>query len=313
MVLARMLPLPFELRLEPRDRGRAVEKRLARALPDAHWSHLMKLLRRRQVRLEDGRVLRKGDPLPGEGRLLVVPPEQAGPAPPPAPNRRIAFRVLHEDPDLAVVVKPAPLPMHPGPGHGTDTFLNALVGRWPELAARGAARGWGLVHRLDRETSGLLVVARTARARDALVQAFAARAVEKRYRALVQGRPQPAAGEVRAPVGGKEAHTAWETEEVAGEVALLRLWPRTGRTHQLRVHLAGLGCPVVGDDRYGPPDPGEQVRRLHLPRLALHAEALAFVHPVSGARLAFEDPWPRELRRAWSRARKLARPAGGAS
>ena len=299
--------LPLQLELGPRDEGRPVERRLARAMPDASWSYLMKLLRRGQVQLE-GRALRKGDPLPGRGRLVVAAPE-AGQVRPPAPNRRIRLRVLHEDPHLAVVAKPAPLAMHPGPGHGTDTLLNALVGRWPQLAELGPEQGWGLVHRLDQETSGLVVVALTAAAREGLVAAFAARAVEKRYRALTQGRPGQPAGEVTTPVAGKEAHTRWEVEEEAGEVGLLRLFPRTGRTHQLRIHLAGLGCPVLGDPRHGPA--GLRLgARLGLHRLALHAEGLAFTHPLSGAPLRFEDPWPRELRRAWARARKFSAGAG---
>lgn len=304
--------LPLSLPLKPEDEGRPVEKRLARALPDAPWSLLMKLLRRGQVRV-GARVLRKGDPLPGAGRLEVSEPHTTGDAAarPPAPNRKIRLRVVHEDEHLAVVIKPAPLAMHPGPGHGTDTLLNALVARWPQLVALGPARGWGLVHRLDRETSGLLAVALTAPARDGLVAAFAARQVEKRYRALALGAPAGQAGEVTSPVGGKDAHTRWELEAVAGRVAQLRLFPRTGRTHQLRVHLAGLGCPLLGDPRYGDLDgQRELLRKLGLTRLALHAEALACTHPVTGARLAWEDPWPRELRRAWSSAQKIAPGAG---
>lgn len=290
---------PRFVTLGPRDAGRPVEKVLARALPGAAWSHVMKLLRRGLVRLEgqDERPLRRGDAVPGAGRLVIAPGDDR-PAAPPMPNRRLRFAVLHADPDLAVVEKPAPLAMHPGPGHGTDTFLNALVGRFPELAGLGEERGWGLVHRLDRETSGLLVVARTAAARDALVEAFAARAVEKRYGALCLGRPAAVEGEVATPVDGKEALTRWRVDAAAGGVGRLTLLPRTGRTHQLRIHLASLGCPVLGDPRHGPAGL-PLAARIGLERLALHAEALAFDHPSSGRRLAFESPWPPELTRAW--------------
>lgn len=290
---------PRFVTLGPSDAGRPVEKVLARALRDAAWSHVMKLLRRGQVSVEgrDGPALRRGDPVPGRGRLVIATDDDR-PVAAPMPNRKLRFAVWHADPDLAVVEKPAPLAMHPGPGHGTDTFLNALVGRFPELATLGEERGWGLVHRLDRETSGLLVVARSAAARDALVEAFAARAIEKRYGALCRGRPPADEGEVATPVDGKDALTRWRVEASAGQVARLTLFPRTGRTHQLRIHLASLGCPILGDPRHGR-DGLALAARLGLERLALHAEGLAFTHPISGQRLAFESKWPAELTRAW--------------
>lgn len=226
----------------------------------------------------------------------------------PRPNEGVPLALRHEDPDLLVLEKPAGRVMHPGPEHGRDTLLNGLVARYPELLLLGEARGWGLVHRLDRDTSGLVVVARSAGARDALVAAFGAREVEKRYRALTAGAPQQPAGTIEAPLEGQEAVTRWELLERAGSgrltVGLLALRPATGRTHQLRLHLAGIGCPILGDKRHGPTGI-PLAQRLGLRRVALHAEALAFRHPATGERMAWESPWPEELERAWRNALTL--------
>lgn len=201
--------------------------------------------------------------------------------------------------------KPAGLVMHPGPGHGATTLLNGLVAAYPELLALGPERGFGLVQRLDRSTSGLVVVARTARARDGLVGAFTARAVHKRYRALLKGVPNEREGSVEAPIEGDPAHSRWEVLARTGGgrwvVSQVALFPLTGRTHQLRIHMAGLGCPILGDKRHGAPSiPIAQ--QLGLRRTALHAERLELRHPISGAALAWERPWPAELEQVWQRA-----------
>jgi 23S rRNA pseudouridine1911/1915/1917 synthase len=284
-------------RARPADIGRRVEKLLARCLPSATWSHVARLLRQGRVVTEGGQVLRAGDALRGDEVVHVRRPGRASETA-PQPNRRLWLDVVHEDPDVLVVNKPSGLTMHPGPGHGTDTLLNVLVGRRPDLLALGAARGWGLVHRLDRDTSGLVLVARTPLAYDALTAAFAARKVDKTYLALVSGRPDPQSGEVSTPVDDKDALTRYETlASTPGPrfVSLVAAHPVTGRMHQIRVHLASRGCPVLGDERHG----GADTPRA--PRLALHAHRLAFDHPVGGARLSFERPLPRDLRRAWKR------------
>ncbi len=281
------------------DAGRRVESALARRMPDAPWGHVQKLLRQGRVQL-DGATAQRGAILTGNEEV-VVRAAVSHPPPPPMPNRRIRFQVRHEDADLAVVVKPAPLPMHPGPGHGTDTFLNALVGAWPEMLDLGPDRAWGLVHRLDAETSGLLVVARSAAGYDGLAAAFRDRRVAKEYLALVSGRPDPESGAVDRPIEGKDARTEYVVAETAGGVSLVRARPVTGRNHQIRIHLAGLGCPVLHDPRHGT-GRDEITARLYLGRLALHAHRLAFDHPSSGRELSFEEPFPRDLKRAWRRA-----------
>lgn len=284
------------------DAGRPIERVLVKRLGLA-WSHVAKLLRQERVRVGE-RALARGDAVSRGDEVVIAPPAGGGPRA-PLPNRRLRLRVVHEDPDLLVVAKAPGVPVHPGPGHGTDTLLNALVAHDPGLLALGASRGWGLVHRLDQDTSGLLLVARSAAAHEALVAGFKARAVKKEYLALVDGRPPGEAGEVATPVDGKEALTRWALVEARGGASLVRAWPVTGRTHQVRLHLAGLGCPVLGDRQHGRRRAGS----LDVPRLALHAHRLELTHPVTGAPLALEEPLPRDLRRAWSSAARLARRA----
>jgi 23S rRNA pseudouridine1911/1915/1917 synthase len=216
--------------------------------------------------------------------------------------------VVHEDDDVLVVDKPAGLVVHPGAGNPTGTLVHGLVAHFPEIAAVGEPDRPGIVHRLDRDTSGLLVVARTEQARARLVRALAAREVEREYLALVGGMPGADAGLVDAPVGrssreptrmavsatGKEARTRYAVESrwPAHDVSLLRCRLETGRTHQIRVHLAAIGHPVVGDETYAT---GRRPS-VSSPRLFLHATRLAFDHPVTGARVEASSPLPADLR-----------------
>jgi 23S rRNA pseudouridine1911/1915/1917 synthase len=249
-----------------------------------------------------------------EGDEVDVDAEpDAGPSVVPDPS--VGFTVVHADDDVVVVDKPAGLVVHPGAGHATGTLVHGLVARFPELAAVGEPDRPGLVHRLDRDTSGLLVVARTEPARQRLVGALAAREVERVYLALVAGLPESDAGMVDAPVGrssreptrmavsarGKEARTRYAVERRWPDpgVALLRCRLETGRTHQIRVHLAAIGHPVVGDDTYAT---GRRPA-LDVPRLFLHAARLAFAHPVTGEPLAFTSPLPPDLSTVLSRLR----------
>lgn len=283
------------------DAGRRIERFLASRL-EASAAHVAKLLRQGRVRL-GSRVLRRGDRLEGGEALEIDPGAAERPA--PLPNRRVRLRVLHEDPDLLVISKPSGLPMHPGPGHGSDTLLNGLIAAFPELLTLGAEREYGLAHRLDLGTSGVIAVGRTPEGYTGLVEAFKARAVSKEYLAFTAGAPEGESGEVDLPVDGKDAVTRWEVFGRAGDVGRLRLLPVTGRKHQLRVHLAHLGCPVLADSRHGRGLDG-LTARLYLKRLALHARALSLPHPVTGALLSFLEEPPRALRKVWGRAEKLA-------
>ncbi len=302
-----MIPLPATVQLSPDHAGKRVEHVLLRALPGIKESFLLLLLHRGKVLL-DGRPLRRGDRLPGAGRLEVQPPDARNGPRGPVPQPRIPLDVRHEDADVIVVEKPSGLAMHPGPQHGSDTLQNALVARYPELVELGAARGYGLVQRLDRDVSGLVVVARSARAHEALVDAFTAREVEKRYRAVTLGAPPTPRGTIETPVDGREARTSFELLERAGAgaafMALLALRSHTGRKHQLRVHLAGLGCPILGDKQHGETTL-DLAKQIGLRRIALHAEWLPFPPPVTREKMAFAPPVPPELESAWLRARAL--------
>lgn len=219
----------------------------------------------------------------------------------------VTFHIVFADDHVIVVDKPHELVVHPGAGNPTGTLAQGIVARYPEVASVGEPGRPGIVHRLDRGTSGLLVVARTEAARTSLVAQLAHRAVTRRYLALTWGHLDSPRGLVDAPIGrskrdptrmavttrGKEARTAYEVEQRFAEpvrVDLLRCTLETGRTHQIRVHLAAVGHPVVGDARYG------GVREsLVAARPFLHARQLAFDHPASGERVTFDAPLPADL------------------
>jgi len=224
------------------------------------------------------------------------------------PDPGVVFPVVHEDEHLLVVDKPAGLVVHPGAGQGEGTLVHGLLARYPELVGVGVdpVRP-GIVHRLDKGTSGLLLVARTPAAYEALVAMLAARAVHRRYRALVWGHLTSPTGLVDAPIGrspreptrmavverGKEARTRYEVlarYRDPVEVSELACTLETGRTHQIRVHLRSIGHPVVGDVRY---DGARQ--SLPVARPFLHAEVLELDHPVTGEALHFEAPLPQDL------------------
>jgi 23S rRNA pseudouridine1911/1915/1917 synthase len=253
------------------------------------------------------------------------------PAPAPAEPRPedIPIAVVHEDTHLVVLDKPAGLVVHPGAGRTGGTLVNALLRHVRDLSGVGGVLRPGIVHRLDRGTSGLLVVAKDDETHRSLVRQFAGRTVEKEYLALVLGVPARAAGEVDAPIGrdpvhrqrmsvraprGREARTSWRIEEHFDGAALLRVRLHTGRTHQIRVHLASLGHPLAGDPVYGgtrsPSSRRAEAREAlrSLARPALHAARLAFTHPASGERLSFEAPLPLDLATVLDRLRAAPRP-----
>jgi 23S rRNA pseudouridine1911/1915/1917 synthase len=216
------------------------------------------------------------------------------------------LRIPYEDEHLLVVDKPGGLVVHPAAGHGSGTLVQALAGR----SAGGDPERPGIVHRLDRDTSGLLVVARTDQAYEGLRALVRRRALEREYLALVRGRPRSRTGRIEAPIGRdrrdptrrsldtdvpKDAITHFELVDLYDDHALLRVRLETGRTHQIRVHLAAIGLPVVGDPVYGTPEPGL--------RQFLHAARLAFTHPVTGERVDVESPLPPDLDAALARTR----------
>ena len=221
------------------------------------------------------------------------------PAPMPAAHDLPDVPIAYEDEHVLVVDKPAGLVVHPGAGHASDTLVNVLAGK----LAGGDPERPGIVHRLDRDTSGLMVVARTEEAYERLSQLVRERALERTYLALVRGRPRSRRGKIDAPIGrdrgdatrisldsesARDAVTHFEVVELLGDHALLRLRLETGRMHQIRVHLAAIDLPVVGDPTYG-------VAATELGRQFLHASELAFPHPVTGERIETRSELPAEL------------------
>ena len=269
------------------------------------WSRadVQELLARAAIVI-DGREVAKSHRLV-EGSVVELLEEPAVGAP-PEPDASVAIDVRHADDDVIVVAKPAGLVVHPGAGHAGGTLVNGLLARFPDVAAIGDAYRPGIVHRLDRDTSGLLVVARSPRAYDSLVEQISSRSVDRRYVALVWGALSSPRGVIDAPIGrstarrtrmavresGKVARTEYEVRTAFDEpvCSLLDCRLETGRTHQIRVHLSAIGHPVVGDATYG----GSRVS-IRLDRPFLHATHLAFDHPLTGERLAFDDALPREL------------------
>ena len=266
------------------------------------------------VAVDGVRVQRGADRL-RDGQAVVIEVPEAVPAAFPEPDPTVALPVVFEDGDVVVIDKPADLVVHPGPGHDGATLVNGLLARYPEVAGVGDPQRPGIVHRLDRGTSGLLMVARSPRAHGALVAQLAQRSVERRYRTLVWGHPESPRGLIEAAIGrsvrhptrmavttdGKEARTRYEVEAPftdPGPTALLTCRLETGRTHQIRVHLSAIGHAVVGDDRYGGV---RQTLELHRP--FLHAERLGFDHPGTGERLTFTSPLPEDLASVLARLR----------
>jgi 23S rRNA pseudouridine1911/1915/1917 synthase len=253
----------------------------------------------------DGAARPKRHVLAGGETVAVEPPEAGAPDAdvPPAP-----FAVAHEDEHLLVVDKPAGVVVHPARGHGQGTLVQALAGR---VGGGDDPERPGIVHRLDRDTSGLLVIARSEEAHAALKAQLKRREIVREYLALVEGRPPARSGTIEAPLGrdrrvrtristdtdeGREAITHFEVERALPDDTLLRVRLETGRTHQIRAHLLAIGHPVAGDREYG------GAGRHGLERQFLHAARLAFPHPLGGAAIDVSSPLPPDLQAALRRA-----------
>jgi 23S rRNA pseudouridine1911/1915/1917 synthase len=280
-------------------------------MPAESRSRLQGLIERNAVLL-DGRPIRASARLrEGQQVEVEIPEPTAAEVRPEA----IPLDVVFEDPHLVVLDKPAGLVVHPGAGRATGTLVNALLHRVKDLSGVGGVLRPGIVHRLDRGTSGLLVVAKDDATHRALASQFASRGVEKEYLALVLGTPSPRQGVIDRPIGrhpiqrqrmavragGRAARSHYRVVELLDGAALLRVAIQTGRTHQIRVHLASIGHPVAGDATYGGTRSAGARRAASrqalasLRRPALHAARLAFDHPQHGQRLCFESPLPKDI------------------
>lgn len=289
-----------------------LDRFLAERFPDHSRSFLASLIRDGMVAI-DGSPLRPSRAVRAGEVIEVTFPE---PVPLELVPEPIPLSILHEDADLIVLDKPSGLTVHPGAGARHGTLVHALLHHCRDLSGIGGVERPGIVHRLDKETSGVLVVAKTDAAHRDLVRQFQERTVEKTYMALVRGRVAPRSGRIDLPIGRDRVHrvrisartatpraalTEYTVREELDGFAWLEVRPRTGRTHQIRVHLAHLGHPVVGDRLYGgsrPPLPEGDPRRPALAsfrRLALHALRLAFTHPGTRRRVVYEAPVPRQM------------------
>jgi 23S rRNA pseudouridine1911/1915/1917 synthase len=295
--VSRHAPRPSRLRVRVSDSAAGLRlDRFLAGLPEiGSRGAAERLLADRAVRV-NGKPEPKNTRLAGGEEIELELPE----APPPLAPEDVGLRIAYEDEHLLVVDKPAGVAVHPSAGHAKGTLVHGVLAHG---AAGGEEERPGIVHRLDRDTSGLLVVARSEEAHRRLKNMVRQRQLERTYLALVRGRPRSRAGRIEAPIGRdrrdptrqsldsnspRDAVTHFELVEQLGEYALLRIRLETGRTHQIRVHLAAIGLPVVGDRVYGAPDPA-------LGRQFLHATRLAFTHPFTGERVDVESPLPPDL------------------
>jgi 23S rRNA pseudouridine1911/1915/1917 synthase len=296
-----------ELTVQADRAGERLDVAVAR-LSDISRSQAQRLIEEGAV-TQNGRPRRKaGERLDGNETLRVLLPAPVAATPQP---ESIPLDIVYEDAHLIVVNKPAGMPVHPGPGHSGRTLVNALLAHCPDLPGIGGVQRPGIVHRLDKDTSGLIVAAKDERTHNGLAAQLKNRQVKKAYLALVTGRVEPPEALIDAPIGrdpnnrrrmmvspvtnsgrataGRDAQTSYRVREHLSGFTLVEASPATGRTHQIRVHLASIGHPVVGDVVYGKPSP-------LVPRQFLHAWRLAFRHPIDGRDLSFEAELPDDLR-----------------
>lgn len=303
--------------------GQRLDRTLAGLVPDLSRARIQALIRDGAVTCAGRTILDPGHRVKsGDEAVLAVPPAKPAEPEPQA----MALAVAYEDEDLIVIDKPAGLVVHPAAGHESGTLVNALIAHCgDQLSGIGGVKRPGIVHRLDKDTSGLLVVAKSDRAHQGLSEQFQSHGLDGRlervYEALVWGTPSLPLGTVDAALGrspshrtkiavtrgesGRRAVTHFEVAERLGEVSRLRLTLETGRTHQIRVHMAHIGHPVVGDATYGTGfktrvhklGAGARAAVEALGRQALHAAVLGFDHPVSGRHIGLESPLPADMAR----------------
>ena len=288
--------------------GERLDTFIARRCPELSRSHARRLIDEGLVSV-NGRQAKPSERVTaGLSVNVTIPPPETITLVPEA----IPLTIIYQDGDIIVLDKPAGLTVHPAPGHPSGTLVNALLAACPDLRGIAGTLRPGIVHRLDKDTSGLMVVAKNDRAQRALQRQLKDRDVRKTYLALVRGVPAPREGTIAAPIGrhpknrkkmavvadGREATTRYRVrEEIAGgQYSLLEVEPVTARTHQIRVHLAAVGHPVVGDATYGRPSAA-------VGRQFLHAHKLAFAMPLGGRTVEFESPLPADLREALSQLR----------
>jgi 23S rRNA pseudouridine1911/1915/1917 synthase len=295
--------------------GWRLDRALADAVPDLSRERIKALIAAGKVRNAAGLPVRDPSAKAASGAAFVL----EIPLPTPAHNEAqdIPLDVVFEDEHLIVIDKPAGLVVHPAAGNFDGTLVNALLHHCGgSLSGIGGVARPGIVHRIDKDTSGLMVAAKTDRAHEGLAKQFAAHSIDRRYRAIVGGHPAPPAGTIDAPLarspanrkkiaivaGGKRAVTHYSTIERLREAALVECRLETGRTHQVRVHMASIGHALLGDPVYGRPRDAQRavLKRLEFQRQALHAAHLGFIHPITSAALAFDSKMPADMQELFS-------------
>lgn len=301
----------FSILVNHTDQGKRLDVVVASSLPECSRSRAAQLIATQHV-FVDGRARKPGYRVHGgeqiQGSLPPVEPLVITPEP-------LSLAILYQDPYLIVIDKPPGLVVHPAPGHSTGTLVHALLYHYPDLCGIGGKQRPGIVHRLDKDTSGVMIVAKTATAHEALARQFKSRQIRKEYVALVYGEMPAVCGRINLPIGrhpvdrkrmstgslkARAAETTWEVLEQFGGVTLLALRLQTGRTHQIRVHCAAIQRPVVGDPVYG----GRKLAKT-LPsrvdllsgvsRQMLHARRLGFLHPINRETMMFEAALPADM------------------
>ncbi len=308
-----LAPNETTIELTAEQPGQRLDQFVAAALDDLSRTEAQRLIKDGQI-VVNGRTAKPSYRVEaGDTIRVTIPPPKAQSIEPEA----IPLDVLYEDGDLVAVNKPAGMVVHPATGNEHGTLANAALARWPEMRRITGEERPGIVHRLDKDTSGVIVLAKTSAALKSLQDQFKARAVYKRYIALAEGLPASLSGIVDAPIGrdprqrkrmavirdGRAARTKYHVTETFEGCVLMELEPATGRTHQLRVHLAWLGHPIVGDKVYG-----HRKQTIPAPRLFLHAAELQVDSPSTGARLRFEAALPAELAAVLGRLRQSSAP-----
>jgi 23S rRNA pseudouridine1911/1915/1917 synthase len=312
----------FTIVIEPLDSGKRLDRYIASCISDCSRSIATNLIRNGQIRVQGmvrkpGYRVKAGDEISG----CIPPPEPVLFKPEPIP-----IEILHEDDEIIVINKQPGLVVHPAPGHHSGTLVNALLHHCPKLNGIGGELRPGIVHRIDKDTSGVLVVAKNDRAHIHLSRQFKSRRVKKMYLALVYGKMESDSGSVSLPIGrhpvdrkkmstnsrkSRIAETTWQIIERFERASLIEVNLKTGRTHQIRVHCAAINHPVMGDKVYGPRKTGRTApysksQFESVPRQMLHAWRIVLTHPVTEEIVSFEAPIPSDMQAVMTALRQIS-------
>ncbi|NQT49051.1 MAG: RluA family pseudouridine synthase [Chloroflexi bacterium] len=291
-----------------------LDKYISQSFEGLTRSYLQKLIDEGRITVNDRIAKPSHKPRLGDVILIHLPPP---PTPPALIPEDIPLTIVYENDDILVIDKPADITVHPAPGHASHTLMNAILAHCPDVTAIDSSLRPGIVHRLDKDTSGLMVVAKNKTAHLKLATQMKNRRVIKRYLVLVKGRPSPEKGSINAPIGrhprdrkrmavvpnGREAHTFYQVVQHLAPYTLIEATLHTGRTHQIRVHFSSIGCPVAGDPVYGVRIPG-------LGRQFLHAFLLGFNLPSTGEYVEFRSELPSELQQVLDNLARYPSPSG---